>query len=160
MSKFFDNEASRPQPTAPGGDVFGPRPNELEQKAAQVKSQHGENSFEYASALVRVGDAHMVQGSLANPQAQDCYEQALKIVSAEGESTAETAYILDKLANVKQSSGDTAGAATELAKAIEIWKALDADSRFITDHHLERRMEDLTRLERVVAFNNRRPPDL
>ncbi len=159
MSKFFHNEASIPQ-LAASGDVFGPRPSELEQKAEEVKSRHGENSFEYASALVRLGDAHMVQGTLSNPQAQGCYEQALKILSAEGESTAETAFVFDKLANVRQSSGDTAGAASDLAKAIEIWKLLDANSRHVTDHHVERRVEDLERLQRVVAFNNRRPPDL
>ena len=160
MSKFFHNEASVPQQPVAGGDIFGPRPNELLQKAQEVKARHGETSFEYASALVRLGDAHMVQGKLANPQAQECYEQALKILSAEGESTAETAFVFDKLANVRQSSGDTAGAATDLAKAIEIWKTLDANSRFVTDHHVERRVEDLTRLQRVVEFNNRRPPDL
>lgn len=159
MSRFFNNDQSIPKPAVSGGDVFGPRPSEVEQTAEAVKSQHGE-SFEYAHALVRLGDAHMVQGTLSNPKAQVCYEQALKIVSTEGESTAETAFVLDKLANVKQSSGDTAGAATDLAKAIEIWKALDTDARFVTDHHIERRVEELTRLERVVAFNNRRPPEL
>ncbi|CAN5269083.1 hypothetical protein BH10CYA1_BH10CYA1_36570 [soil metagenome] len=159
MSKFFNNDASMPQPTG-GGDAFGPRPNELEQKAEVVKSQHGEGSFEYASALVRLGDAHMTQGSLANPRAQACYEHALRIVGADGASNAEAAYVFDKLANVRQSSGDTAGAATDLEKAIEIWKALDAGSRFVTDNHIERRAEDLVRLQRVVAFQNRRPPDL
>ncbi|MBS1955087.1 MAG: tetratricopeptide repeat protein [Cyanobacteria bacterium SZAS-4] len=160
MSKFFENEATMPQPATPGSDIFGPRPKELEQKAEEVKSRHGENSFEYASALVRWGDAHMIQGKLSNPQALGCYEQAMKIVSAAGESTAETAFVFDKLANVKQSSGDTAAAAIDLAKAIEIWKVLDANSRFVTDHHMERRIEDLTRMERVVAFNSRRPPEL
>lgn len=159
MSKFFNNDASMPQPGG-ASDVFGPSTKELERKAEEVKSQHGEGSLEYASALVRLGDAHMMQGTLANPQAQKCYEHALKIVCVESEANAEMAYIFDKLANVSQSSGDTAGAATFLAKAIAIWKALDANSRFVTDHHMERRAEDLVRLQRVVAFNNRRPPDL
>lgn len=148
-----------PQPVD-GSDVFGPSPNQLERKAEEVKSQHGEGSLEYASALVRLGDAHMMQGTLANPQAQQCYERALKIVCVEGEANAEAAYVFDKLANVRQSSGDTAGAATKLAQAIKIWKALDANARFVTDHHMERRAEDLVRLQRVVAFENRRPPDL
>ncbi len=156
MSKFFYNEPTLPEE----GDVFGPRPNELEQRCEQVKSEFGADSFEYASALVQLGDAHMVQGKLANPKAQQSYEHALKIVSTENGSSAEVAYVFDKLANVKQSSGDTAGAATDLAKAIEIWNNLDANSKFVTDHHIKRRAEDLEGLQRVVAFQNRRPPDL
>jgi len=159
VSNFFRESPSKSQPGG-SSDFFGPPPKEMEQRAEEVKSQSGEDSLEYASALVKVGDAHMVQGNLANPQAQKCYEQAMKIVSGKGETTAETAYVFDKLAIVKQSSGDTASAVVDLLKAIEIWKQFDANSRFVTDEYVGRRVEDLTRMQRVEALRNRRPPDL
>ncbi|MFN8554931.1 MAG: tetratricopeptide repeat protein [Candidatus Obscuribacterales bacterium] len=159
MSSFFQEEDPTP-PNPRSYEAFGPKPESLAEIAEKAKLDHGENSFEYASALVKLGDAHMVQGRLANPRAQECYEMALQIVQKTDNSLAETAFVLDKLATVKHSSGDTAGAATDLKSAMELWQLLEAEARFVTDTYISRRAEDLERMEKVVAFENIRPPEL
>lgn len=159
MSDFFTAEAQQDQPGNSTG-ILGPTPESVSEFAEQVKVKSGADSYEYASAQVKIGDAHMRQGRLANPRAQLCYEHALQIVQARGKCPAETAYLLDKLSSVKQSSGDTTSAATDLKIAIEIWKTLTAQERFVSDEHIARRTEDLERMEKVIAFQNSRPPDL
>ncbi|MDQ6622976.1 MAG: hypothetical protein M3Y86_05760 [Verrucomicrobiota bacterium] len=123
----------------------------------------GENSAEYAAVLVQLGDAHMVQGALSNPRAQLAYERALEIFAAEGEESAETAWLDDKLANVKQSSGDSAGAEADLAKAVEFWRGhpqAGTVAPAVSERYLARREEDLERLIRLNEFQNRKPPPL
>ena len=158
VSNLFDNSES---PRAPSKDIFGPRPEVLEQSLPEIKSRFGENSKEHASALVQIGDAHMVQGLLSNPKAQVNYEQALQIFKAQNDSSPQTAWVLDKLASVKQSSGDTAGAAADLAKALEIWKSNGPDnSNYANENHILRRTEDLTNLQKLLAYENRPRPQL
>lgn len=158
MSSFFhEDEAVPPNPRS--YQAFGPKPEQVAETAEKAKLEHGENSFEYASALVKLGDAHMVQGRLSNPQAQQCYETALQIVLKIENSEAETAYVLDKVATVKNSSGDTAGAAKDLKSALEIWRLLDGEARFVKDDYVTKRAEDLERMEKIVAFRNIRPPE-
>ncbi len=157
-SSFFGD---RPTPTPTrSNDMFGPRPEVIEQSLREVKSRYGENSQEHASTLVQLGDAHMVQGKLANPDAQASYEQALQIFRGFGEETPQTAWVYDKLANVKQSSGDTVGAATDLSKALSIWKANSDGQGVPNESHITRRMEDLARMEVLNQYMNRKPVEL
>jgi len=126
-----------------------------------MKARFGEQSVEYAAFLVQIGDAHMVQGRLSNPQAKARYEAACKILQAMGEQTPEVAWIHDKLANVKHSSGDSLGAAEDLEKAVSFWKehpAANKLARRIPENHVARREEDLDRLRKLNAFLARKPP--
>lgn len=158
VSNFFKEEQTPPR--QPGSySAFGPKPEALAKVADETKAEYGEDSFEYASAVVKVGDAHMVQGRLSNPLAQRCYEQALSIVQGKNPDSAELAFVLDKLANVKQSSGDTTGAVNDLKKALELWKTISPDATFVSVDYITRRSEDLDRMERVIAFRNIRPPE-
>lgn len=146
----------RPTPSK-GMDMFGPRPEVIEQTLTEVRSRYGDNSPEHASTLVQLGDAHMVQGKLANPQAQASYEQALQIFKGFGEETPQTAWVYDKLSSVKQSSGDTVGAVNDLAKALEIWRANTDKQGVPSESHIARRTEDFARMEVLNRFNNRKP---
>lgn len=158
MSNFFNEEETPPR--QPGTySAFGPKPEDLAKVADKAKTECGEDSFEYASALVKLGDAHMIQGRLSNPLAQQCYEQALTIVQGKKPDSAELAFVLDKLANVKQSSGDTTGAVNDLKEVLELWKTLSPDATFVSVDYITRRGEDLDRMERVLAFRNIRPPE-
>lgn len=152
-SNFF---AERPAGPTAGSDIFGPRPEVVQRSLGEIKTRYGENSSEHASTLVQLGDAHMVQGKLSNPQAQASYEQALRIYRSHGEETPQTAWVYDKLANVKQSSGDSVGAANDLSKALEIWRASKSPD-VPNENHIARRTEDLARMQVLNRFNNRRP---
>ncbi|MBS1954147.1 MAG: hypothetical protein JST89_08175 [Cyanobacteria bacterium SZAS-4] len=157
-SDIFFGERPAPRPTT--GDFFGPRTSEIEKSLNEVKSRYGENSQEVASTLVQLGDAHMVQGRLSNPNAKASYEQALGIFNRFGEETPQTAWVYDKLANVKQSSGDTVGAANDLAKAEKIWRANSKNPNIPDENYINRRTEDLARMQVLNNFNNRRPPEI
>jgi len=156
-SNFFGD---KPTATPRGNDMFGPRPEVIERSLNEVRTRYGENSPEHASTLVQLGDAHMVQGKLANPAAQASYEQALQIFRGFGEETPQTAWVYDKLANVKQSSGDTVGAASDLSKALEIWRANTDAQGVPNETHIARRTEDFARLEVLNRFNNRKPVEV
>src|SRR4051812_44472182 len=105
-------------PEQPWAGWFEPTPEKLIEQLPAIRTRFGEESLEYAALLVQIGDAHMMQGRLANPHAQASYEAALNIVRSRGEETPEAAWIHDKLANVKNSSGDSFGAAEDLEKAV------------------------------------------
>ncbi len=154
-----------PLPTAPVRDDgwFDPTPEKVIAELAAVRASCGEQSMEYATLLVRLGDAHMRQGRLSNPRAQECYEAALQICRIQGEETPETAWIYDQLANVKASSGDTLSAQGDLEKALSIWKdraPTNAIASSVREDHVARRAEDLERLRRVNEFQNRQPPPI
>ncbi|CAN5421193.1 hypothetical protein BH10CYA1_BH10CYA1_02600 [soil metagenome] len=153
-NNFF---ADRPAGPSAGNDMFGPRPQVIERSLGEIKSRYGENSQEHAATLVQLGDAHMVQGKLSNPVAQASYEQALQIFRGHGEETPQTAWVYDKLANVKQSSGDSVGAANDLSKALEIWRANSKNPDVPNENHITRRTEDLARMQVLNRFNSRTP---
>ncbi|MBI2811297.1 MAG: tetratricopeptide repeat protein [Candidatus Melainabacteria bacterium] len=153
-NNFF---ADRPAGPPGGSDIFGPRPEVIERSLTEIKSRYGENSPEHASTLVQLGDAHMVQGRLSNPAAQASYEQALQIFRGYGEDTPQTAWVYDKLANVKQSSGDSVGAASDLSKALEIWRADSKNPDVPNENHIARRSEDLARMQVLNRYSNRSP---
>ena len=114
-------DETQPSPTPVEG-WFEPTPEKLTTKLAATRERWGEMSVEYVSLLVQLGDAHMVQGLLSNPQAQASYEAAWQILLLRGEESPEVAWLYDKLANVKESSGDIAGARADLEKALTFWK--------------------------------------
>jgi len=130
-------------------DIFGERPEKLLTNLDAIKSRYGENSPEHADYLIRIGDAHMTQGSLSNPSAQASYEQALKIFSDSGQSNAQMGKVYDKLANVKESSDDTRGAVADLARAIELWQTDQTNPDFVKSDYFVRREQDLRRLQGV-----------
>ena len=139
-------------------NIFGENPQKLISRLDAVKSAHGENSVEHADYLMRIGDAHMTQGSLANPAAQANYEQALKICTDTNQSDAMLGKAYDKLAIVKESSGDTRGAASDLGKALEHWHKEPVSPDLSKSSYLVRRQEDLQRLERVNKVKYGRQP--
>ena len=127
-----------------------------------IEAQFGKGSTEYVTLLVQLGDAQMAQGRISNPRAQASYESALKILEEREEETSQIAWLYDKLANVKQSSGDSFGAAVDLEKALSLWKEHEpgkALSGKVSEHHFARRAEDLQRLKKLNAFKERTPPD-
>jgi hypothetical protein len=130
-------------------DIFGERPERLITALEAIKSRYGENSVEHADYLIKIGDAHMTQGSLSNPAAQANYEQALRIFSELGASNAHLGRVYDKLSNVKESSDDTRGAAADLTRAIALWQTDQANPEFALSDYFVRRQEDLQRLQRV-----------
>lgn len=152
---FADKPAGPPK----GSDIFGPRPDVVQRTLTEVTAKYGENSPEHASMLVQLGDAHMTQGKLSSPQAEASYEQALRIFSARGESTPQTAWIYDKLASVKQLTGDNAGAAAHLSRALEIWQSTPAEKGLPSVNHIARRTEDLARLQLLNKFSAIKPED-
>lgn len=156
-----NDDRYKPPPQIPEyQDWFGPRVEKLAESLESIKERFGENSTEYATTLVKIGDAHMLQGSLSNPQALDAYEKALHIFRTQGEETPNTAWLYDKLANARQSSGDTAGAQADLVKAVDFWKKnADAPGPGIDERYVSRRQEDLERLINVNQFKNRKPPE-
>ncbi|MBA3962489.1 MAG: tetratricopeptide repeat protein [Chthoniobacterales bacterium] len=156
------DDATGPVPSPQPWGWFEPTPAQLREKLTATRARCGEDSVEYAFVLVELGDAHMVQGRLSNPAAQASYETALKIFQTEGQETPEVAWLYDKLANVKQSSGDTFGAEADLKKALALWQDRPPDKLrwALRDDHLTRREEDLERLRKVNAFKNRKPPEL
>lgn len=141
------------------GDMFGPRPEVIEQTLPEVRGRYGDNSPEHASTLVQLGDAHMTQGKLSSPQAEASYLEALRIFSAHGTETPQTAWVYDKLATVKQVSGDTVGAAANLSKALEIWQSMARENSRPSENYIARRTEDLSRLQVVNRFNETKPGD-
>lgn len=130
-------------------NILGIKPETLSKQLDAVRTQYGENSVEHADHLIRIGDAHMTQGSIANPEAQAHYERALKIFTDTNQSNAMIAKAYDKLANVKESSGDTRGAAADLAKAIEHWQTDSTNADFVQSNYFARRLDDLRRLQNV-----------
>jgi hypothetical protein len=141
--------SSEPPRGPSSGDIFGERPEKLITNLDAIKSRYGENSPEHADYLMRIGDAHMTQGSLSNPAALASYEQALKIFSDSGQANAQMGKVYDKLANVKESSDDTRGAAADLARAIEFWQTDETNPDFAQSDYFARRQEDLRRLQGV-----------
>jgi hypothetical protein len=161
MSDLHDRDALPPQEPSKGW--FDPTPEKLIARLPWIKTNVGEASIEYAALLVQIGDAHMRQSRLSNPQAQDSYEAALKILQVEGDETAETAWIHDKLASVKKSSGDSFGAQADLEKALRFWSENPPANRLKRDinaNHVARREEDLQGLRRLNAFLTRKPPGI
>ncbi|MFN8554901.1 MAG: tetratricopeptide repeat protein [Candidatus Obscuribacterales bacterium] len=153
---YFAERLSAP---AKSGDLFGPRPEVIEQTLPEVKARYGENSPEHASTLVQLGDAHMTQGKLSSPGAEASYLEALRIFSSHGADTPQTAWVYDKLATVKQVSGDTVGAAANLSKALEIWQSSSRESALPAESYIARRTEDLARLQTLNRFNATKPGD-
>jgi tetratricopeptide (TPR) repeat protein len=156
------HDEMQPSPTAWEG-WFEPTPEKLTTKLAATRERWGEMSIEYVSLLVQIGDAHMVQGRLSNPQAQASYESALKILQETDGETSPIAWVYDKLANVKQSSGDSFGAEVDLEKALSLWKENGpgkASGERARENHLARRAEDLENLKRLNAFKKRKPPEI
>lgn len=140
---------------------FEPTPEKLTEKLAATRERCGEMSLEYVTLLVQLGDAHMWQGGLANPHALASYEAALQILLLREEESPEVAWLYDKLSNVKQSSGDIAGARADLEKALTFWKnhpPANAIAPAIAENHIARREEDFERLTRVHEFMLRTPP--
>ena len=128
-----------------------------------IEARFGKGSFEYVALLVQLGDAHMVQGRLSNPQAQASYAAGLAILQAQEGERAETAWLYDKLANVKNSSGDSFGAQADLEKAVSFWKdhaPANAIAPVSGEDYVARREEDLQRLRKLNEFKNRKPPSL
>ena len=153
-------DETQPSPTPVEG-WFEPTPEKLTKKLAATRERCGEMSVEYVSLLVQLGDAHMVQGRLSNPHAQASYEAALQILLLRGEESPEVAWLYDKLANVKESSGDIAGARADLEKALTFWKnhpPANAIAPAVAENHIARREEDFERLTRVYEFKLRAPP--
>ena len=86
--------------------------------------------------------------------------QALQIFRGHGEATPQTAWVYDKLATVKQSSGDSVGAANDLSKALEIWRADPKNPDVPNENHIARRTEDLAHMQVLNRFTNRSPVKL
>ena len=154
-------DETQPSP-APVEGWFEPTPEKLTTKLAATRERCGEMSVEYVSLLVQIGDAHMIQGRLSNPHAQASYEAALQILLLRGGQSPEVAWLYDKLANVKESSGDIAGARGDLEKALTFWKnhpPANAIAPAVAGNHITRREEDFERLTRVHEFKLRTPPE-
>jgi hypothetical protein len=147
----------RPAGQQPTGGMFGPHPNVIESTIGDIKARYGENSPELASTMTQLGDAHMTQGKLSAPQAEASYQEALRIYSSHGSDTPQTAWVLDKLASVNQSAGDTVGAAANLSKALEIWRSMPNGKGVPNESHIARRAEDLARLQLLTKYNTRTP---
>ena len=147
-----------------GQDVFGPRPEDLEPFVDSEKTRAGENSYEYAQALMDLGNACMVQCDY-NLALESC-ERALSIYRSHGEETYLTAWAYDMTASIKQACHDYPGAVAALTRAVEIWNHLAEQTTgevVLPDrilHHMTRRREDLERMRRVLEFESRKPPDL
>jgi hypothetical protein len=156
--KMFSNRPDQFSTEGDAEDVFGERPQKLMANLEAVKSQYGENSPEHADYQMRIGDAHMRQGSLSNPEAQASYEQALKIISDNGQSNEEMGRIYDKLANVKESSDNPCGAATDLARAIEFWQKGQTTTDSTQTDYIAGRQDDLRRLQNVINVRYRTLP--
>lgn len=159
----LNNPISPLPPPRPGIGWFEPTPRQLTEQLAATCEQFGEKSIEYVWLLVQLGDAHMVQGLLSNPDAQASYEKALEILQTSAEATPEIAWLYDKLAIVKQSSGDSFGAQADLEKAISFWKGNSPANAFAPDFgpsYVARREEDLENLVRLNIFLKRKPPEL
>ncbi len=160
MSRAADAmEPLPPEPTPIGW--FEPTPERLKEKLAATRARYGGQSVEYAALLDQLGDAHMRQGRLSNPAALASYQAALEICRARGGETPETAWLYDKLATVKESSGDTVGAQADLEKALAFWKdhpPANALAPTIRENHVARRKEDWQRLQKVNDYKNRQPP--
>lgn len=149
-----------PVPTPTGW--FEPTPQQLSEQIPAVRERFGEESIEYVALLAQLGDAHMVQGSLAHPQAQTSYEEALQILQRRDDAAPEIAWLHDKLANVKKSSGDSFGAQADLEKAVGFWKENPPVNAFepeVRKDHVARREEDLRDLVRLNVFLKRKPPE-
>lgn len=149
---------------APSGEGwFEPTPEKLIAQLPAISARFGSESVEHAAMLVQIGDAHMVQGLLSNPKAQACYEAALEIVRAREDAGPEIACVHDKLACVKQSSGNTFAAQADLEKAVSFWRENLPTNRLAPiphNDHVARREEDLQRLIQLNAFLKRKPPQL
>jgi hypothetical protein len=143
--------------------MFGPPVEKLIAQLPAISARFGEKSPQYATLSVQIGDAHMVQGLLSNPQAQRSYEAALEILQTMEDVRPEIAWVHDKLACVKQSSGDSFGAQADLEKAVSFWRENPPANRLgpvALQDHVARREEDLERLVKLNAFLNRKPPEL
>lgn len=160
--KWDQSGVPEPAPERSGSTGWFERtPAQLSERLDAIGLRCGKESIEYGALLVELGDSHMRQGCLANPQAQASYEAALEIFRGKGEETAETAWIYDKLANVKQSSGNSRGAETDLTKALAFWKKHPPGNLLATavnQNHAARRTEDWERLRKLNQFLDRSPP--
>lgn len=145
------------QPRGTDLQVFGPGIEEAAASADQAKEIFGTNSTEYGTALLRLGDAYVIEGADGLADALSAYETALLVFTRQDSETAERADAHHRIAAVHQRRGDHEDAADHLQAAIELWEHLELDAASV-----EMQRADLAELRRLADYRkrNQRTPSL
>lgn len=126
------------------GNFFGPSPAELADLAATIRSESGEDSGAYATALITLGNSHCIAGGDELTEALAAYEQALRIFESLEPSGLESADAHHRIGAVFRRVGQHALSAQHIQKALDIFERAKAE---IDPDYLQRLRGELKELQ-------------